>query len=1282
MLCSSEGGTEGGFLDEGQATQVYHDPDLDPPTTEACCDAARGDCAANSDVVQCGTSSAVSRPEVPKFADTEQSSAPKPGPADAPSAAVEPADPSDPKQAKQARSSASPKKTRTSRKSVRQVSVMTQTCAEDVALVKAEPISPRMKRPRLSLLLPKRPKAANPDRAVDAPGSYAASTEALWNGKTPRKAAHLSLRELLAAKREEADEPLLRSGSFGRWGGGRRESGGQLAPVKEEPRSGPGAGSRRSRSPLTPEAPYPAKTETHSAGGASGQLGQDPVVRCLNFDDSQPAWLRQVQALHGSKSAAGQQGRPSFGELPTPCRDRRQSLSPGKATGTPPTEPESPTEPGSPEAPTNISQPAREAVDHERPEDSPDEDEDEESEEHGQPEREVSGRTHENQAEATFAKTSARAEACRNISPAPATVAANAEDAEDAEDEDTEDAEDAENAEDGEPAENERPTDAAVQAEEEEEEAAEDAEDAEDSEDGEPAANRKPAEDAAVQAREEETEEAAVGKADMASDLAADANPSENMDKAADFNDTETDEELYASKSVAAVNISPPVIATAEDASAEDASPAEDADRAETEDVECPEKFDAQIAEKLAEAEDAEEAEEAEAENVAEAKDAEDAEEAEADNVAEAEAKDAEEEATDAEEAEAKDAAEAEDAPVLEAAAEDGDKQGLSLSKQPAGVRQQAERANAESEQAKPVSKEAREAAVDPRSVEHLLSPDTESEEEAQDAAASKARAIPEDAGWETMEPASLRNPGEETEEADDSPWELLPAPGKRVAEQEEVRPKKAAKQALAKTTQEEQEAADAMAPDAHGDSASPAESEEASQLEPLAAPVALSDEVPKLEVAEPSFAQTTEEAQAEAAPAFAKTTQEALAEAAAQAEAAAAPAVPQAWRWCESCPKPPVKRTAAKSRARNSSTATWQRPLPADLGGPPGLDPVPEAPKPKAKAKAKARSSAKAEAKARPTAKAEAKASAGKRKREASNADERAAPPRAALADDDSVEPVKKRRATAPAKLTAAKSSAKAKAKPKAAPKASKQAKVEKPKAPSKARKTGAKESKIKLTSDAFASPAEAAVASAVGRPVFATTGLELSSRQKRLLLDLHGVLVADWVPQISHVIADTFRRTTKMMCAICKGAQIVTPAYVKASREAGRLVDETPFLLKDELCEAAFARKRGLGGYSLAGALQLARKKGPLLRGMSVYCFPSVGEKRELPLLVSAAGGTWLKRFPLQPSDPSVLLLAERSVSSERELKRRKLFEVYDVELLREAACTQELRRAAYRL
>lgn len=202
-------------------------------------------------------------------------------------------------------------------------------------------------------------------------------------------------------------------------------------------------------------------------------------------------------------------------------------------------------------------------------------------------------------------------------------------------------------------------------------------------------------------------------------------------------------------------------------------------------------------------------------------------------------------------------------------------------------------------------------------------------------------------------------------------------------------------------------------------------------------------------------------------------------------------------------------------------------------------------------------------------------------------------------------------------------------------------------------------------------------------GRPIFATTGCEISERQKRILAELGAVFVADWSPHITHLVADTFRRTAKMMCAICRGARVVLPEYVAACRSAGKFVDDKDFVLRDSVCEAAFARKRGISqGYSLVEALTRARTNGPLLKGISVYCFPSVVEKRELPLLVSSAGGTWLNRFPAQPDDESVLLLAERAVGSEKEQQRRRLHAVYDVELIREAACTQEIRRSAYRL
>jgi len=181
-----------------------------------------------------------------------------------------------------------------------------------------------------------------------------------------------------------------------------------------------------------------------------------------------------------------------------------------------------------------------------------------------------------------------------------------------------------------------------------------------------------------------------------------------------------------------------------------------------------------------------------------------------------------------------------------------------------------------------------------------------------------------------------------------------------------------------------------------------------------------------------------------------------------------------------------------------------------------------------------------------------------------------------------------------------------------------------------------------------------------------------------------LGATLVTGFDPLITHLVADTFRRTTKMMCSICRGARIVVPEYINACRVAGELVDEAPYILQDGVCEAAFARKRGLGnGYSLPAALARARSNGPLLAGMGVYCFPSVVEKRELPLLVAAAGGAWLNRFPPNPDDDcKVLLLAERTVSGACEQRRRKIHRVYDVELLREAACTQQLRRSAYRL
>jgi len=160
--------------------------------------------------------------------------------------------------------------------------------------------------------------------------------------------------------------------------------------------------------------------------------------------------------------------------------------------------------------------------------------------------------------------------------------------------------------------------------------------------------------------------------------------------------------------------------------------------------------------------------------------------------------------------------------------------------------------------------------------------------------------------------------------------------------------------------------------------------------------------------------------------------------------------------------------------------------------------------------------------------------------------------------------------------------------------------------------------------------------------------------------------------------------------MCAICSGARIVTPSYVKACVHAGCLVDDAPYLLRDEVCESAFAKKHGLSNYSLQAAVELARSNGPLLAGMSVYCTPDVIGVGELRVLVEAAGGRWLPEAPQKQSPDSaealdtetLLLLSQFGSSFKCDEGFWKARATYDVELLREAACTQKLQYDRYRI
>lgn len=199
---------------------------------------------------------------------------------------------------------------------------------------------------------------------------------------------------------------------------------------------------------------------------------------------------------------------------------------------------------------------------------------------------------------------------------------------------------------------------------------------------------------------------------------------------------------------------------------------------------------------------------------------------------------------------------------------------------------------------------------------------------------------------------------------------------------------------------------------------------------------------------------------------------------------------------------------------------------------------------------------------------------------------------------------------------------------------------------------------------------------------PCFAVTGKHISGAQRQTLLVLGFGFSDGWSSEVTHLVADEFRRTTKMMCAICSGARVVTAEYIDACGKSGSLVDDNDYILRDAARESTFAIARGLLDFSVAAAIQHRAKVGPLLHGLAVHCMPSVKEREDMRLIVTAAGGKWLHRLPPKASKSSVLVLGERSLCTARERERRRATTVHEVELLREAACTQTFRFDAHLL
>ncbi|CAO2822266.1 unnamed protein product [Amaranthus hypochondriacus] len=119
------------------------------------------------------------------------------------------------------------------------------------------------------------------------------------------------------------------------------------------------------------------------------------------------------------------------------------------------------------------------------------------------------------------------------------------------------------------------------------------------------------------------------------------------------------------------------------------------------------------------------------------------------------------------------------------------------------------------------------------------------------------------------------------------------------------------------------------------------------------------------------------------------------------------------------------------------------------------------------------------------------------------------------------------------------------------------------------------------------------------------------------KIVEDLGGTLTADG-SLCTHVLAGRVRRTLNFCTALCSGAWVLTPHWLKECSRKGRFIDELPFLLKDDDYLMKFR-------VELKDAVHRA-KRNPraLLKGYNICLTPLIQPPIEmLSTIIRSAGG-----------------------------------------------------------
>ncbi|KAL2464629.1 N-acetyltransferase [Forsythia ovata] len=128
--------------------------------------------------------------------------------------------------------------------------------------------------------------------------------------------------------------------------------------------------------------------------------------------------------------------------------------------------------------------------------------------------------------------------------------------------------------------------------------------------------------------------------------------------------------------------------------------------------------------------------------------------------------------------------------------------------------------------------------------------------------------------------------------------------------------------------------------------------------------------------------------------------------------------------------------------------------------------------------------------------------------------------------------------------------------------------------------------------------------------------------SNLTKIIEDLGGLVTSDGSVS-THVITGKVRKTLNFCTALCSGAWIISPSWLKESFRKGRFVDEMPFTLKDDEYETKYRTELK------CAVLRAKASPRALLKGLDVclatHVHPPVGT---LSTIVKSAGGNVIRR------------------------------------------------------